>query len=241
MKTLAIIASMWFLSPRETGDLLEIAPEHIPASVLELVKKEERGELLQAWLYSENGRGCYIFQLSRGGKIKSIYVEPNAKFIAGKREAITMAELPGVLSNHFMVALILGVIPGVIARWLFQTSWNANATVLLKWLTAWIGASAFIIILMSQVTTVPREKDPVVLILKSTVCAAVAASIIEFVGLAYQRLRGNRSIRGWWIISCLLLAVGFLLLSILVEMLHIDRENHYCLMFAMRPLGPALN
>ena len=231
---LTVLICLLFASLARAGQSEDIALDKLPQNATDTLKVEFPGaELLHARKEMEDGKECYVVTIMHKGRQSEHYVSLGGRHVFAK-QAFSFTVLPRRFAGVIALSLLPGAIAGAIARLLVQAAKGNRLSVLSEWLAAWVGAVIGISVILSQMTTVPREKDVVVFSLICAVCGGIAASVVETVGLTIQSFRGHRIVYRRWILSCCVVVCIFLCLSILVDMLRIDRENEYFRAQAMK-------
>jgi hypothetical protein len=220
---LIVVASL-----ARASDSEEIARDKLPQAVSDHIKHAYIGaELLRAWKEMEGDKQCFVVEVVYQDHKFELYASSDGRILALKREVVLSSGLWAFLHDSVLFLLVPGVIAGALARWLAQALTSNKLPVLLEGLSAWIGALIICAVILATVTTVPRHKDPVVISATSLVWSAIAASLVEILGLTAQSFRRYRVVRRSWIIGFCLSTLVFLCLSIPVHMLRADRENQY--------------
>lgn len=184
---------------------------------------------------TEDGRECYVVGIMHGDQSNDLYVSSDGDIVALKHPVFSLTTWRKQLIGWLTIALVPGVIAGSFSRWLFQVATGKRLSILMEWLSAWVGAVICIAILLSQVASVPREKDVLVIGLLCVVWGALSTSFVEAIGLTVQSYRGSRIGCRRWVFGCCLLGFVFLAFSIPVDMLRMKRENQHYKALAMRP------
>lgn len=182
-------------------------------------------ELLHARKEIEDGKECYDVTVMDKGRERDYFVSRAGHVFT--KQAFSFTVLPKRLAGYILLSLLPGAVAGTIVRWLIQVIMVNHLSIISEWLAVWIGAVMSIGIVLSQLSTVPREKDVVVFGLICIVCGGISASVITAVALISQSLRGLRLGYRQWILGCCILGGVFLCLVVPVEMLRVERENEY--------------
>ena len=190
---LTALACLILAATVRAEDGAEVAPGQLPHAVKDAVEQNLPGaELLHAHKEIEAGKECYTVSVNDRGRVSYYYVSPNGHILTARREPFSLSRLPDLWIAVVLVAVIAGVMPGAISRRLAQAARDRRISIAREWLSTWLGASFVICILLSQLSTVPREKDWLVLLPFCFLCGAVTASLVEALGLTVQSLRGYR-------------------------------------------------
>jgi hypothetical protein len=233
---LVLLAPLLLASTARAGDGDEVALATLPPAVTDIITEFYPGaELLQAWKEAEDGKECYLVRIMGKGRVIDLYVAPDGRMLASKRDVFSLEYGPGLFREIALFLLLPGVVAGAVAWWMTQAARGEKVSVMTEWCAAWVGAVIGIGLLLSQLATVPREKDWLVIGLMCAVWGAVSASIVEGLGLLVQSIRGYRPSCRRWILGLSLAGVVFLSLSIPVDMLRNHRVNEYYRAIALSP------
>ncbi|MFO0822304.1 MAG: hypothetical protein U0792_04175 [Gemmataceae bacterium] len=132
------------------------------------------------------------------------------------------------------VILLIACSAAATARWLAQTANENTLSLRREWLSAWGGAASFLIVVLFAAPDGPgrREKDLLVVVLEGVVWGGLAASLVETAASARRAVRGeaNGRVILWFGLASLI----FVVLTVLVQMLHVERDNQHFRSLMMR-------
>ena len=231
----AVLGYLLSSSIASANDAEDISPVKIPLGVRNGVNAVfHNAKLLHSRKESENNRECYVVTIMYEGRQSDLYVSPDGRHVFTK-VAFDFAELPRRLVGFIVLSLIPGMITGVAARQLIRSLRSSRTSILTEWFASWVGAAGGIGIVLSQLATVPREKDLLVYLFICTLCGGFSASAIQSVAIFGQLVRGYRIGSCRLILICCIVSCVFLSLTILIDMLRVERENEYFKSQAMKP------
>jgi hypothetical protein len=230
---LAMLSCLLLALPVRARDGEKIELDKLPPNVTDRVKSNFKdAELLHARKEVENGKECYTVSFMYHGEIHEYYISPDGAAITLKQNFSFTSWLPQSMES--LLFLLLCVLAGACARWLAQTTKGDKLSLLSEWLSAWVGAMMLIGVVFYVISNV-RHKDGLIIGLFCIVWGAVAASIVEVIGLIVQSVRGYRAVCRRWILVFCFATFMFLSLSIPLDMLRVERENQDFKALALRP------
>lgn len=183
----------------------------------------------------QDNRECYAVGVIQQGQVLDLYVSPDGRFVARIQPSFSLTAWQMRLSGQLVLILIPCAVAGWLIRRQVQLGLKVKPSVFTEWISAWLGSALCLAMILSQLASVPREKDAIVIFVLSVVWGAVLASFVEAVGLVLQSYRGYRIVHRSSAIMFALLGLFFFASTILVDMLRIERENQYNRALAMRP------
>lgn len=224
---LTVLVGFLCISPATAGQGEDAVLVGLPHKAVRALNEAFPGaEFLHVRKELEGDKECYVVTVMHTGRQSEYYVSRDGHVFA--RKVFSVMTLPKQLAGYLVLSLLPGAISGAAARALVQATKRRQLSVMLEWLAAWVGAAIGIGIVLTQMATVPREKDTVALGLIIAICGGISASVVESVGLVIQSLRGLRPSHLRSLFVCFTLACAFLCLSIPVDMFRTERENeHY--------------
>jgi len=205
----------------------EVPLDKLPPKVSEHLKTFNGVEVLAATREREGDRECYTVTVLEKGKKADFYVARDGRFSGRKEDNLSAHDLPGLLLGSLLLGVFPGAIGAAVARFGIQQVRPGKSSVLLEWLAAWCGAALVFAMLWLMVNTIPREKNPILIVFSSSVWGGVSASIVEVFVLTIRSIRGRRNSSRLWILAFCLTGVAFLGLSIPVEIYHRAWSNQY--------------
>jgi hypothetical protein len=233
---LAVTGCLLTAMQARSGDDEGVVTEKLPQAVDSHIRVIfPNAKVLSVQKETEDGKECYFVGIIQGEQTSDLYVSPDGNIVVLKHPVFSLATWRKQLAGGLVVVLVPGVVAGFFSRWLSQVAMRKRLSIWVEWLSAWVGAAICIAILLSQVASVPREKDILVIGLLCVVWGAISASCVEAIVMTVQSYRGSRIGCRHWIIGCCFLGFVFLALSIPVDMLRISRENQHFKALAMRP------
>lgn len=218
----AALTILLFASPAHASESEEIPIEALPPALIEHVNSSFKGaELRRAWRESESDQSCYVVSIFYRGRTHSYYFSRNGDSFAAKDEMPSLLDLPEYVLR-LGVILLLGCPAGAFSRWCARTSTENKLSLRREWVSTWGGATAFLIIVLFAAPdgVGRRGKDVLVVVLEGVVWGGLAASVVEVV--ANTRGGNRRVILGFGLAS-----LTFIVLAVLVQMLHIERDNQH--------------
>ena len=156
---MTMLGYLLFATMARASDGEEIAIDKLPQDVTDHIKSAFNGaELLHARNDVDGRKWCYTVRIMYKGRIIDLYASPDGVAVATK-EVFLFSKLPEQLLDDFLFFILPSAIAGAFARWLNQTVQGSKLSVLSEWFSAWFGAGVIIGIHLSAISTVPREKD----------------------------------------------------------------------------------
>jgi hypothetical protein len=215
------------------GDGERLAADQLPPEVAKGIREFFRAEPLDARKELEGGKACYVVTATCQGQVIEIYASPDGHALIRKTEEFSIARWPGKLARAIPFVLLLMVV-GAVVRGVVRSGRGRPLSVPAGLLSAWLGTAFVMALIAFNLATVPREKDVPVIIAECAVWAAIAASLVELVGLGWQSRQPDRSHRRF-VIGCWAVAAASLALSIPLDILRVERENRHLKQIALRP------
>src|SRR5262245_11029268 len=189
----------------------QLAADQLPSKVTWHIREAFGAEPLHGRKEVEGGKSCYVVTATHKGEVIEIFASPDGSPLVRKTEAFSLTRWPDRLVGCALFLLLPGLVVGVIARWMVRAARGQPLSVPAGWLSAWVGAGVGMALVVFNLTTVPRQKDVLVLGAYCVVWGAIAASVIEVIGLAVQSRRPAVSRRRWVIGCCVVVGVSLAL------------------------------
>lgn len=231
----AAVSCLVVVSPVRAGDE-QLTPDQLPPDVASRIREAFGAEPLHGRREVEGGKARYVVAATHKGQVIEIFASPDGAALARKTEEFSMARWRDRLAEVALFLLLPGVIVGAATRGIVRATRGRPLTVTAGWLSAWAGTGGIMALVVFNMATVPRDKDVLVLSAACAVWAAIAASVVEVIVLAWRTGsgQGDRAARRRAIGCCLVAAVS-LALTIPLDVLRIDRENRYYERLTLRP------
>lgn len=219
------------------GEGERLTLDQLPPGVVKSVKESFRAEPQHARKTVEGDKARYTVTALHNGEVIEIFASPDGAALARKTEEISLTRWPVELTEAALVIVSLGMIVGALTRGWVRAVRGQPLSAPTGWLSAWAGTGIVMALVVFNMATVPREKDVVMLSMICVVWAAITASLVEVIALAWrtEASRGDRVSRRWWMIGCFAVMMVSLALWIPLENLRIERENRIYEKLTLRP------
>jgi hypothetical protein len=202
------------------GDLPPVVGDHIKSFYADAKVVNVRKE-------TEDGKECYSVTIVHAGRTIELYASPDGATITWKQGPITLNSIVDSIITHSIVVLLPGMIAGLFLMWLVQTKRERQLIVYSRWALAWLGASITICVILLSLSTVPRNKDPLVTGFDCILWGAISASFAEVIWITTRSVLGYRPYCRRYAIGLCIVILVLLSLTIPVEIMRTERENQY--------------
>jgi hypothetical protein len=222
--TVCFFLLSYMLVASATGHIWARAEEfdRLPPKALKSLRENvPDGEIVATSREREDGKECYKVTLLDKGVESSYYVAPNGKYVGSITDELVASDYPRVLFSFFVIGAI-GSIVAAIARTIFRRGRSGEVGIVLNWFSGWLGVALVAAMVMSLMTTVPREKDWIGIAVTSSVLGGLSASMAEGIAFVVGFFRGRHNGAGMRILVMCIATVIFLCLAIPLS----DRSRH---------------